>query len=198
MQKRLINQCLHIKGLPTSLSKEQIYTFMKDYGSIQEIASYAEAPQFEGGYGSYEEANIVKQTNFITHDRPPGQTAIIRFHDIKSALICKEELHWRPFPAKNFVLTDEIIATNPRDRPLVNILFETGELFERLRPWVKRDLHFSRIWIAKLEGRPVEIGIDRRRMFKKQRNELSVPQRTFFASNRKRTEKIRSQNVAKW
>lgn len=163
LQKRSINQCLHIKGLPSVLSKDEIYAFMKDYGSIQELASYEEAPQFQSNYAN-DEADIVKRRNFITHDRPPGQTAIVRFHDIKSALMCKEELHWRPFPADSYELTNEVITTNPRDRPLVNILYETQELFQRLRPWVKRDLYDSRRWIAKLEGRPVEKGLDRGRI----------------------------------
>lgn len=162
-QRRFINQSLHIKGLPSLLSREEIYTFMRDYGTIQELASYAEAPQFEGNFGNDDEINEVKRTNYITHDRPPGQTAVIRFHDIRSALLCKEELHWRPFPLENYELSNQIIATHPRDRPLVNILFETNELFQRLRPWVKRDLYDSRIWIARIEGRPVEQGIDRGR-----------------------------------
>jgi len=74
--------------------------------------------------------------------------------------MCKEELHWRPFPDENYVLDNKITDTNPRDRPLTNILFETSSLFERLRPWVRRDLFMSRTWIAKAEGRPVEKGGD--------------------------------------
>lgn len=174
MQKRSINQCLHIKGIPTVLSRDEIYTFMKDYGSIQEMASYEEAPQFQSNYAD-ENADFVKHRNFITHNRPPGQTAIVRFHDIKSALMCKEDLHWRPFPTENYELTNQLIYTYPRDRPLVNILFETQELFERLRPWVRRDLYNSRIWISKLEGRPVEEGPDRGRTVNKRK---FIPRRT--------------------
>mmetsp|Transcript_10509 Transcript_10509/g.19618 ORF Transcript_10509/g.19618 Transcript_10509/m.19618 type:complete len:210 (-) Transcript_10509:124-753(-) len=188
-QKRSINQCLHIKGLPIVLSKDEIYAFMKDYGTIQELASYDEAPQFMSTY-AMEEADAVKRKNFITHDRPPGQTAIIRFHDIKSAIMCKEELHWRPFPSDNYQLTDHVIQTNPRDRPLVNALFETEELFQRLRPWVKRDLHDSRIWIAKVEGRPIEAGLDRGRILKKKKISKVIARRM----NNNKT----SQDVCKW
>jgi len=161
MQKRFINQCLHIKGLPTTLTNENIYTFVNEYGSIQELACYAEAPSFDADGKNAAEVKIIKKRNFITHDRPPGQTAVVRFHNVQSAIMCKDELHWRPYPDENYELTKEVIQSNPRDRPLVNILFETGELFERLRPWVRRDLFNSRRWIAKIEGRPVEDGIDR-------------------------------------
>jgi hypothetical protein len=151
-QKRFINQCVHIKGLPTHLSKGEIYSFMTDYGTIKEIASYSEAPNYDQ---SDPDATQTKRKNYITHDRPPGQTAVIRFQEVKSAIMCKEELHWRPFPDEKYELTDEIIETNPRNRPLVNILFETKILFERLRPWVRRDLYKSRQWVAEKEGRAV-------------------------------------------
>ena len=172
VQKRFINQCLHVKGLPTTLTSEEIYTFMKEYGSVQEIASYPEAPKFESGAKSASDVLDQKRKNFITHDRLPGLTAIVRFHNVQSAIMCKDELHWRPYPHENYELTEEVIKSNPRDRPLVNILFETGELFERLRPWVRRDLFGSRKWIAKIEGRPVEEGSDRGlRLMKKQQSE---------------------------
>jgi RNA recognition motif-containing protein len=153
IQKRFINQCLHIKGLPVHLSKTDLYSFMKDYGTIEELATYPEAPKFNN---NDPESSSTKRKNFITHDRKPGQTAIVKFQNVKSAIMCKEELHWRPFPCEMYELTDEIIETNPRSRPLVNILFETDILFERLRPWVKRDLAQSRRMIAKTDGRSFE------------------------------------------
>lgn len=156
-QIRQINHCLHIKGLPKDLSKEEIYDFMKDYGTIQELATYVEAPKADKS-----QENIKTKRRFhITHNREPGQTAIVRYHEVQSAVMCKNELHWRPFPHENYCLTDEIIKMYPRDRPLINILYETEHLFLRLRPWVRRDLFDSRIWIADIEGKPVEEGEDK-------------------------------------
>ena len=40
-------------------------------------------------------------------------------------------------------------------------MYETEHLFLRLRPWVRRDLYESRIWIADIEGKPVEKGEDK-------------------------------------
>ena len=156
-QIRQINHCLHIKGLPKDLSKEEIYDFMKDYGTIQELAMYVEAPKADQS-----QENIKMKRRFhITHNREPGQTAIVRYHEVQSAVMCKNELHWRPFPHSNYCLTDDIIKMYPRDRPLINILYETEHLFLRLRPWVRRDLYDSRIWIADIEGKPVEKGEDK-------------------------------------
>jgi len=201
VQKRLINQCLHIKGLPTTLTDETIYTFVKEYGSIQELASYAEAPRFDAENKNDVEVKSLKRRNFITHDRPPGQTAVVRFHNVQSAIMCKDELHWRPFPHENYELTAKVIQSNPRDRPLVNILFETGELFERLRPWVRRDLFNSRKWIAKTEGRPVENGIDRGLALLKTRatrKDLQKKGSTKFNSNRKKLDQTEKQDVLTW
>ena len=157
IQKRFINKCLHIKGLPTHLTKEDLYDFMKSYGSIDQLAAYPEQSK------NYEEKSMdsddifnAKRRNFITHNRPPGQTAIVHFEDLSSAAMCKEELHWRPYPDEKFELNEDIINTNPRDRPLVNILFQTNILDKQLRPWVRRDLDQSRYWIADKEGTAVK------------------------------------------
>lgn len=148
-QIRLINQCIHIKGIPLEVSREEIYSLMKDYGKVTELAAYPEAPNYDK---DDPEATQTKRKHYITHDRLPGQTAVVRFENIKSAIMCKEELHWRPFPHKCYNLTKEIIETNPRNRPIVNILFETSILSQRLRPWVRRDLGKSQNWIAKQEN----------------------------------------------
>lgn len=173
-QKRYLNSCLHVKGLPTNLSTEEIYTFFSEnYGKIVELASYDEAPsiaQSEGqnasgkftnrakgpdlddGYGQHDpNKRVHSRRKFITHNRPPGKTAIIKFESIESAYMCKEELHWRPFPSEEYVLTEEIVMTEPRDRPLVNILFDTTVLRERIRGWVLRDMILSRTWIRDKE-----------------------------------------------
>jgi hypothetical protein len=127
------------------LSKEEIYTFMKKYGSIDQIASYQEAPIEE------EFRNKAKRNNNIAHNRLPGQTAIVTFRDTASALRCREDLHWRPFPHASYTLNRDIIQKNPRDRPLVNILFDTETLTKRLRGWVARDLQLSERWVKELE-----------------------------------------------
>merc|ERR1712154_129871 len=74
--------------------------------------------------------------------------------------MCKEEMHWRPFPLAGVdedgnniyrpFLEKETLERNPRDRPILNILFETTAMHENLRPWVKRDLVQSKSWINKL------------------------------------------------
>jgi hypothetical protein len=144
-QKRFLNKCLHIKGLPMMLSKEEIYAFMKNYGSIDQIASYQEAAV------DNELQSKAKRKNHISHNRLPGQTAIVSFRDTASAIRCREDLHWRPFPHASYTLNREIIQKNPRDRPLVNILFDTETLTKRLRGWVARDLKLSERWIQEIE-----------------------------------------------
>lgn len=146
-QKRFINKCLHIKGLPMMLSKEEIYAFMKNYGSIEQIASYQEAAV------DSELRSQAKRRNHIAHDRLPGQTAIVKFRDTASAIRCRDDLHWRPFPHASYTLNMEIVQKNPRDRPLVNILYDTETLTKRLRGWVARDLHLSERWIKEIEGK---------------------------------------------
>jgi hypothetical protein len=171
-QKRYLNNILHVKGLPVDLSKEEIYTFFREnYGKVVELASYDEAPivkskgehasdkstnnangpDLEQGSGQHDPTKKVFRKKFITHNRPPGKTVIIKFESIESAFMCKEELHWRPFPSEEYVLTEEIVMTEPRDRPLVNILFDTNILRDRIRGWVLRDLSMSRAWIRKKE-----------------------------------------------
>lgn len=151
-QKRHLNKCLHIKGLPTILSKEDIYSYMSNYGYVEQLATYHEASIGE------EVKKDFKKTNYITHDRLPGQTAIVNFRDTASAIKCREDLHWRPFPHASYTLSKEIIDKNARDRPLVNILYETEALRNRLRGWVVRDLQLSHDWIRKskdqLKNRP--------------------------------------------
>mmetsp|Transcript_16318 Transcript_16318/g.19936 ORF Transcript_16318/g.19936 Transcript_16318/m.19936 type:complete len:212 (-) Transcript_16318:281-916(-) len=143
---RSISTCLHIKGLPTSLSKPQVYNFFKPYGPITEVATYNEAPKYDEQKGrNRDDAMLRKRRHFICHERPPGQTAVINFETANSAIMCKEELHWRPFPVSGeYALSEEIIGTNPRDRPILNILFETSHMRDRLRPWVHRDLMLSK------------------------------------------------------
>ncbi len=161
LQLRWVNTCLLIKGLPFAVPKEYLYTFFKtNYGEIKEIAFYDEVNrnQLNEEHNNNNSTNDSKKrqrsnmnikTN-IGHNRPPGQTAIINFESTNSAIMCKEELHWRPFPligiddGGNYIyrpfLEKESIERNPRDRPLVNIIFETSQMREKLRPWVRRDL----------------------------------------------------------
>uniref|UniRef100_A0A7S3Q5Y1 Uncharacterized protein n=1 Tax=Chaetoceros debilis TaxID=122233 RepID=A0A7S3Q5Y1_9STRA len=173
-QKRYLNNCLHAKGLPTNLSKEEIYTFFRDnYGKVVEFASYDEAPliakskgkkasdkstnnangpDLDEGSGEHDPTKRVQtRRKFITHNRVPGKTVIIKFESIESAFMCREELHWRPFPSEEYVLTEDIVMTEPRDRPLVNILFDNTVLRDRIRGWVCRDLSMSRAWIRQKE-----------------------------------------------
>jgi hypothetical protein len=91
-----------------------------------------------------------KQANYIKHNRRPGQTVIVHFESINSAIALKEELHWRPFPDGTFKVTEEVLNTQPTDRPLLNVLYETERLREKLRPWVVKDLaqskHKAKVW----------------------------------------------------
>jgi RNA recognition motif-containing protein len=154
---RSISSCLHVKGLPVALPDSYIYDFFKNYGTIQEFATFPEASKTNNDVSSssshenmQESRQRIRMRNHINHDRPPGTTAIISFTSTTSAIMCKEELHWRPFPIegldeegneiyRQFVDRD-IVVRNPRDRPIVNILFETNHMRAKLRPWVKRNL----------------------------------------------------------
>ncbi len=160
---RSISSCLHVKGLPIALPDSYIYDFFKNYGSIQEFATFPEAPPSNNNNNEQNETRQrFRMRNHINHDRPPGTTAIISFTSTTSAIMCKEELHWRPFPIegldeegneiyRQFVDRD-IVVRNPRDRPIVNILFETNHMRAKLRPWVKRNLVKSKEIIKEWES----------------------------------------------
>lgn len=157
LRRRSISQWLHIKGLPTQLSRDEIYEFMQEYGDIEKLACYEEAPNLNPEEHNDKKIKDVRRRNFILHERPPGQTAVVKFEQMQSAIMCKEELHWRPFPVDRYQLGQEIISTNAKNRPLVNILFQTFVLKKNLRPWVIRDLDLSAKWI---ENRKREEGQD--------------------------------------
>ena len=179
--KRFVSSCIHIKGLPTTLPNSFLYNFFKNYGDIIEFTTFQEASMYNNHHNHHHHNNGTttsngsssrKKLHYINHSRPPGTTAIVSFHNTTSAIICKEELHWRPFPIMNIIKDDEydeyddennnnnvlhrplldknIIKCHPRDRPLVNILFETNHMRNKLRAWVKRDLvkskHLIRKW----------------------------------------------------
>lgn len=150
-----------MKGLPVALPDSYIYDFFKNYGTIQEFATFPEAPTTNSSEQN-ESRQRFRMRNHINHDRPPGTTAIISFTSTTSAIMCKEELHWRPFPIegldeegneiyRQFVDRD-IVVRNPRDRPIVNILFETNHMRAKLRPWVKRNLVKSKEMIKEWES----------------------------------------------
>lgn len=164
---RSISSCIHIKGLPTALPNKRIYDFFKSYGKITKLATFKEAPQFdETNPTNLREIRKHQKENYITHNRLPGQTAIIIFESTNSAIMAKEQLHWRPFPIMGTdenqqdilrpVVDKDVIAQNPRDRPILNILFETNDLRTKLRPWVQQNLEKSLDQISKWETENVE------------------------------------------
>mmetsp|Transcript_21936 Transcript_21936/g.32845 ORF Transcript_21936/g.32845 Transcript_21936/m.32845 type:complete len:229 (+) Transcript_21936:57-743(+) len=148
--RRWVSTCLHIKGIPFAIPKKTLYTFFKShYGEIRQLAVYNEVSP------NASNAKVQKKRNMIYHKRPPGQTAIINFKSTNSAIMCKEELHWRPFPLLGVdegggdyihrpFLERDTVDRSPRDRPIVNILFETTFMRSALRPWIKLDLTKSK------------------------------------------------------
>jgi hypothetical protein len=178
---RTVSNRLHIKGLPNSLNLHEIYHFVSDYGRVIEIAAYNETA--EGLPPSTPDANThlkvsspenesMKTTasgwtkkKKIHHNRPAGQTAIVTFISTNSAISCKEEIHWRPFPwnsqysvAKSLkedslstMNREQIHSTNPRDRPVLTAFFDTNFTYQRLRYWVKRDLASSKTKVSEWE-----------------------------------------------
>ena len=161
---------LHIKGLPSSLNLHEIYQFVSDYGPVSEMAVYSEvqessptSPELgQPVHSPYPE----RKKKIVYHNRPAGQTAIVTFRSTNSAIACKEELHWRPFPwnsrsivqmplkndtLSNIITRDDIISRLPRDRPLLNVHFETNFMYQRLRGWVKRDLDLSKTKVSEWE-----------------------------------------------
>ena len=149
--RRSISSCLHLKGLPVTLSNTKLFNFFQtNYGPVEEIATFEEAPKLRNDNDVFQS----KKKHHINHNRPPGLTAVVSFRSTDSAIMCKEDLHWRPFPILGFdeedkaifrpFLEEDMIETNPRDRPIVNILFETKHMRDKLRNWVKRDLKRSR------------------------------------------------------
>ena len=157
---RSVSSCIHIKGLPTALPNKRIYDFFKSYGKITSLATFKEAPQFdENNPIEIREIRKHQKQNYITHNRLPGQTAIIMFESTNSAIMAKEQLHWRPFPIIGVnenqqdvlrpLVDKDVIAQNPRDRPILNILFETSDLRMKLRPWVQQNLERSPDQISK-------------------------------------------------
>lgn len=169
---RTIRRCvctrLHIKGLPTSLNEYEIYKFIADYGPIVELAVYQETESLsahrELGW-PINSSTPERRAKKIYHNRPAGQTAIVTFRYTNSAIACKDELHWRPFPwssrewakmskEKQMIPTisrEEIISRLPRDRPLLNVHFETNFMYQRLRGWVKRNLELSKTKLCEWE-----------------------------------------------
>ena len=156
-QKRCISNRLHIKHFPVTYDRADIYHVFSSYGKINRLTAYAEAPDLSRDAKDETEAKALdrqrkkrKQEHFIKHNRRPGQTVIVHFESIQSAIALKEELHWRPFPDGKFKVTEEILKTSPKDRPLLNILYETELLRSGLRPWVVRDLiesiHRTKMW----------------------------------------------------
>ena len=167
---RLICNRVHIKGLPTSLDICDIYQFISDYGRVVELATYHEMlepspPPSEIGHSNPPGFPSHDRKKKIYHKRPPGQTAIVTFQTTNSAIACKEELHWRPFPWNlrsilQISMTKEkppsmnredVISTIPRDRPLLTVHFETNFMHQRLRGWVKRDLDLSKTKVSEWE-----------------------------------------------
>ena len=129
-------------------------TYVLNYNAYLSLfLHHANGPDLDEGSGQQHDPTKRVQTRrkFITHNRVPGKTVIIKFESIESAFMCREELHWRPFPSEEYVLTEDIVMTEPRDRPLVNILFDNTVLRDRIRNWVRRDLSMSRAWIRQKE-----------------------------------------------
>ena len=151
VKRYVLSSCLHIKGLPVALKASKLFHFFQtNYGEVEEIATFPEAPNLRSSNDTFQS----KRKHHINHNRPPGLTAVVSFRSTNNAIMCKEDLHWRPFPILGFdkeekaiyrpFLEEDMVAINPRDRPIVNILFETKHMRDKLRNWVKRDLFRSR------------------------------------------------------
>ena len=162
LQKRLISSSLHIKGIPAEIPPPKIFAFFKSYGDIHEFATFNEAPPLKNDSNMKNELLNKKRKNYITHERPPGVTAIIKFGSTSSAIMCKEELHWRPFPIVGVdasgkekfrpMLEQDCLMKDPRNRPITNIIFESHHMRNKLRNWVKRDLFYSKKNLSRKSG----------------------------------------------
>ncbi len=164
--RRSVSTCVHIKGLPVDLSNKRIYDFFRDYGKITNFTTFQEAPQYYSDKNNRtvnsHDIRRSQKKNFIFHNRLPGQTAVIAFETASSAIMVKDQLHWRPFPIMGVdddqndivrpLVDENIVSMHPRDRPILNILFETSHMKSKLRHWVQNNLLKSPGLIRKWEG----------------------------------------------
>ena len=148
IQKRWISNVLHINNFPLKYQPEGIYHLLRSYGEIIRLTTFSEGPKLtREPKNERDEIKVKNQSKQSEHERHPGQTVIVEFKSPSSAIMLKDELNLRPFTD---TVTPEIIKTAPRDRPVLNVFYETKNLKRKVRPWVMKHFYDSqhkvKIW----------------------------------------------------
>ena len=132
---------------------------LSPYGSIQGLAVYTE--HAINGDSTKNSTSGIRDKRVPCLKRPVGQTAIVGFNSTNSAIACKEELHWRPIAVDgSHNLDASLLEVDARERPLVNVQFQTSDMRMKVKDFVKRDFDLSWKKIRNWEKTYAETDVD--------------------------------------
>jgi len=78
------------------------------------------------------------------------QTAIVEFDSTNSAIVCKEELHWRPIAVNgSHQIDEELLKLDARERPIVSVQFQSSAMRMKLKGSVRKNFDLSWMKIRK-------------------------------------------------